>query len=84
MKMFLIVILIFVLSQCSYEKEIQGEWAVVELTGMEPFFRNGIEAGCRLTYHDAKTGVSYTVFAHAPEYCDDFLIGVKYRILLRR
>jgi len=84
LKNLLIVILIFVFFQCSYEKEIQGEWAVVELVSMQPFERNGIEAGCRLTYLDTHTGINYTVFAHAPEYCDDFLIGVKYKILIRR
>ena len=83
MKILFIVIVLFLFS-CRYEKEIQAEWAVVELDYMEPLYRQGIEAGCKLTFVDIKTGVPYTLFAHAPEYCDDFLIGVKYKILIRR
>ena len=82
MKMFLIVIVF--LFGCRYEKDIQVERAVVELDHMEVLYRNGNEVGCKLTFLDPKTGIPYTLFVYAPEYCDDFLLGVKYKILIRR
>ena len=69
---------------CSYEKEIQVERAIVELEQLDVLYRQGVEVGCKLTFYDIRTKIPYTLFVYAPEYCDDYLLGVKYKILIRR
>ena len=64
------------------EKTIQVESVIAEIKEMEPFFRNGQEAGCKITWFDTYNNVYYLSFDR--DYCDYFIIGVKYKILIRR
>lgn len=64
------------------EKTIQVESVIAEITEMEPFYRNGQEAGCKITWYDSYNNVSYLSFDK--DFCDHFIMGVKYRILIRR
>lgn len=83
MKTFLLILIISMMGCISPpEKTIQVESAIVEITEMEPFFRNGVEAGCKITWFDRYNNVYYLSFDR--DYCDYFIMGVKYKVLIRR
>jgi len=67
-----------------YLVSIEMEHGRPVMFGKNVVNRQGNEVGCKLTFTDPKTGIPYTLFVYAPEYCDDFLLGVKYKILIRR
>lgn len=83
MKTLLLTLVIFMTGCISPpEKTIQVEAVIAEITHMEPFYRNGQEVGCKITWHDDYNNVDY--LSLDKDYCDYFLIGVKYRLLIRR
>ena len=67
---------------CSYEREIQAEVVIVEIVEMTPNYRMGVEVGCKVTWMDTKNGVRY--YSFEDNFCDDFLVGVKYKFLIKR
>jgi len=81
LKNLLIVIILFLFG-CSYEREIQAQVVIVEIVHMEPDYKLGVEVGCKITWLDTKNGVRYMSFEK--DFCDDFLLGVKYKFLIKR
>lgn len=82
MKPFLLLVILFGCS--TVERGVQVQMVIVEIKSMEPYYRNGEEAGCKIDWWDDLNNVLYTSFSKAPEYCDNYLIGTKYRLLIHK
>jgi len=83
MKNFLLVLLVWLFA-CNYEREIQATMRVLTLKSMEPIYRYNEEYGCKLTWWDDYNNIEIVSFSYPPDYCDNYIIGVKYRLLIQR
>lgn len=64
------------------ERTIQVMTVIAEIRKMEPFYRDGVEAGCKITWHDTYNNVDY--ISMDKSYCDNFILGAKYKLLIQR
>ena len=83
-KYLIIIFLLSCLRSCAIERSIQVDMVIAEIIAMEPYYRNSEEAGCKITWRDTYNNVKYTSFSHAPEYCDNYIVGVRYRLLIHK
>jgi len=80
MKTFLLCLMLCVAGCFAPEKSIQVQMLTVTLKAMEPYYRGGQEAGCKITWWDDYNNVEYTSFSHAPEYFIDGVLNRTYEL----
>jgi hypothetical protein len=86
MKNLFILIMMICAAGCNrYEKTIYGEIGYGTLVGMQPIYREGKEAGCELTWKNVgKYNLTIVTHSFPPDYCDNYIIGVTYKLIIHK
>jgi hypothetical protein len=80
-----IAIIIFALWGCFVpEKVIEVRVAIVKIVKMEPVHRFEKDDGCKITWQDEITKLEYTSITKPGDYCDFYVVGARYQLLMQR
>ena len=83
MKMFLLILVLYLFG-CSTEKAVQVQMVTAECRKTSPILANGEIIGCKVEWWDDYNAVPYTSYSYQLKYCDVYIVGVKYTVLVRR
>ena len=84
MKTFLFLIVV-VLAGCFVpEKSIEVRVAIVEIVKMQPVHRFERDDACKITWKDVTTNLEYESITKSGDYCDFYVVGARYQLLMQR
>lgn len=82
---FIVAIIIVALWGCFVpEKVIEVRVAVVEIVKMEEVHRFEKDDACKITWRDVNTKLEYSSITKSGDYCDFYVVGARYQLLMQR